>query len=187
MGRTKTDCAVAPNPALAFLNPLKRNPYDTTTRLVFADWLADHEFYETEEVHRALASGYTALRILKRTPRFNADDYTFGYERDVPRTRPRRAQRCYEWWRYPEPGCGFNTEGIGQAERLPGDWLDFVQSEYVYYHPISTVQTVMSVDFFRKCDALAAAALAFGRLPAECQNDVLTNGQLVSLRHPERT
>jgi uncharacterized protein (TIGR02996 family) len=70
----------------AFLTALAANPYDQLARLVYADWLADHDRYADEGRQRALAEGYEALREGGYKPREGGPTLHVG--KHYP----------YEWW-----------------------------------------------------------------------------------------
>lgn len=68
----------------AFIDQLKENIYDTTTRKVFADWLEDNDEPELADLHRTWTKDkyHGALVRLEQYARDCSDDYDYedGYD-----------------------------------------------------------------------------------------------------------
>ncbi len=141
----------------AFLDQLALDPYAQFTRLVYADWLADHDRTDDEQRQRGLAEGYAALRELERRPR---DDGVTD-------------QHPFEWW---------NEGNSDDNFRLPDDWFPFLQGGVPWNGSVCHEgSTIFSRDFATLAAALESAAFAFSLLPAERKAELLAKANVLPL------
>lgn len=135
---------------------LEANPFDGLTRLVYADWLADHDKPDAEAKQRALAVGYAALAALSLSPGYDKYDGPWGTE---------DAEHCWLWW----------TDVIDELhirhQLLPRDWFELISNAPGHY--CAGNKTTESKDFYTHRAAEDAAALAFAKLPAERRAELL--------------
>jgi uncharacterized protein (TIGR02996 family) len=128
-----------------FQRALNKNPEDWQTRLVFADWLQEH--------NDPRAEGYRALGSLRTYP------FWMGVEKR--RTDVSEHYRSCPFWTLKGTGGG----------HLPADWFALIvlRGKSELYAPLWAACR----DVTRR-EAEDAAALAFGRLPDERRTELLT-------------
>lgn len=130
----------------AFRAALDANPNDRTARLVFADWLQARD--------DPRATGHRALATLKK----RADQWG-----NRPNGAPADAEaNRFEWWKQGQGGTGYRYQ-------LPSDWFTEVETPFVYRDG----EDVVCKDFMTRAEAEDAAALAFSKLPADRQAELL--------------
>ena len=129
---------------------LDADPADHLTRLVLADWLADHDRYADEDRQRALAEGYTALKVNGRDCTTDRQG-TFGIDPTF---------RCPYW----------NRAGDDVPCSLPDDWFKLleVDGKTRTCAPAWMIRTDATV-----AELNEAAALAFTKLPPHRRQELL--------------
>jgi uncharacterized protein (TIGR02996 family) len=132
----------------AFRAALDATPEDETARLVFADWLQEQGRDEDAASQRAMAPGYRVLLACKAMPQqadVNPGDW---------------------WWNRALDGYS-----LGKSY-LPSDWFNILAGDKAgdgmfppyKYPPETTCEELMD-----------AAAIAFSKLPAERQAELLAS------------
>ena len=137
-----------------FQRALDANPSDHTLRMVFADWLQEHD--------DPRAAGYRALGIWHRRASIFCNCRFYPDTPEGRKALPPDAKPFWCWWqRY-----GFDMEDRSEmvTDELSEDWWQLVDAEkFSGYGKSSPTRR----------EAEDAAALAFARLPAERQRELL--------------
>ncbi len=133
----------------SFLTALVADAFDYTTRLVYADWLGDHERYADELRQRGVVEGLIAMRVLGRKA-------VEGPTAD--------GGRQWRWW-------DENSESLPTGtDDLPRDWLILISRSDATHWEEKTYTIFPTLT-----DALEACALAFSRLPPERKAELLAS------------
>jgi uncharacterized protein (TIGR02996 family) len=144
-----------------FAAMLDADPFDEFTRLVFADWLGDHDKPEAEAEQRALAVAYAALVALKLSPGHDEMDGPWDTE---------GAEECWLWW------TDVQNEPQMREQTLPRDWFELLPDADGHYvsDNATAPKTTESKDFYTRRAAVDSAALAFVKLPAARRAELLS-------------
>ncbi len=142
----------------SFLTDLAADAHDYTTRLVYADWLGDHERYADELRQRGIVDGLRAMKVLGRHPEIDGVTQSFPFE----------------WWK---------AESLPSDKpmlyTLPCKWFVMIAGGRPYPSSLSNGyeegEEAHSLDFPTLTAALEACALAFSRLPAERKAELLAS------------
>lgn len=133
----------------AFKERLAAAPEDETARLVYADWLEENDRSEEAAKQRLMAPGYRAW--------------------------VQTGRKVCEESHHPELCAWVARASNKEFERrqkyyIPSDWFDAIElrGKYLDYCPHHSVRTDVSTP-----ELLDAVALAFSKLPAERQAELL--------------
>lgn len=130
----------------ALLAAVAAEPGDETARLVYADWLEEHERPEEAAQQRKMAPGHRALAAR----RFRPTIYTADGD-ELTEWEPEA--RFYVWNGFPLLRSG-----------LPADWWGLV---------VGGEKQGSSISFGTRAELTDAVALAFAHLPADRRQELL--------------